>query len=61
MIRPNEVEIVVPSKEWARELFMDHELENDYQIEMYSQVLGQIAELYREDFPWRVRVLGVDS
>ena len=60
--QPSDVAILIPTEEWAHNLISDHEGEQDYEVEMYSCVLGRtIAEQYREDFPWRVYVLGVGS
>jgi hypothetical protein len=58
--QPNDVLILVPRQEWLDALRSDHEGDEDYWAYMYSQVLDrEIAEQYREDFPWRVSVLGV--
>jgi hypothetical protein len=60
--QPNHVVIVVPRQEWFDALRRDHEGEQNYWAYMYSQVLErEIAEQYREDFPWRVGVLGVEG
>ncbi|MFA5056039.1 MAG: hypothetical protein WC562_07715 [Dehalococcoidia bacterium] len=56
---PNEVGIVVPSRDWANALVLDHEREQDDEVEMYSLIMNEsLAELYREDFPWRIYILG---
>jgi hypothetical protein len=57
---PSDVAILVPTQDWAYSLIREHEDEQDYDVEMYSLVLGRtIAEQYREGFPWRIFVLGV--
>jgi hypothetical protein len=57
---PSDVALLVPSKEWADKMAEDHEREQDYQVQMYATALDELlAEQYREDFPWRVYVLGV--
>lgn len=56
---PNEVAIVVPTQEWADSLRDYHDWQQQMDFEMYSMVMDQeIAAQYREDFPWRVRILG---
>jgi len=60
VFRPNEVVILVPRQAWLDALRQTHETEQDDWAYMYSQVLDEeILALYREHFPWRVRVLGV--
>jgi hypothetical protein len=58
--QPSDVAILVPSREWAGELIREHENEQNYDVEMYSLVLDRsLAEQYREDFPWRIFIVGV--
>lgn len=60
--RPNEVAIVVPTQEWADSLRDYHDWQQGMDIEMYSMVMDQeIAAQYREDFPWRVRILSEEQ
>lgn len=54
----NEAGLIVPNKAWADRLLKEHSDDQDYQVHMYSQIFDQvIAEMYREDFPWRIYVL----
>jgi hypothetical protein len=46
--------IVVPDARWAARLIREHDDEQDYTVEMYSLVIGSVAELYRERFGWTV-------
>jgi hypothetical protein len=58
--QPNDVVILVPMQESWDVLRREHEDEQDWWAYMYSEVLDrEILEQYREDFPWRVSVLGV--
>lgn len=51
--------IVVPNEKWADELRRKHDVHQDVTVESYSQVMDrEIAELWREKFPWRVVPLG---
>jgi hypothetical protein len=60
VFQPNDVGILVPRQEWLDALRKEHEDEQDYDVEIYGILLGRtIAQLYCEDFPWRVSVLGV--
>lgn len=60
VFQPNDVVILVPRQEWLDALRKEHEGQQDDWAYMYSQVLDEetLAQ-YREDFPWRVSVLGV--
>jgi hypothetical protein len=50
-----EAVIVVPDSRWRDFLIQSHDDEQDFQVELYTTIMGrQIAELYREDFQWRV-------
>ena len=56
-ILPNVAAIVVPSNDYANTLVQDHELEQNYQVRMYSTIMDEfLAEQHREDFPWQVYV-----
>jgi hypothetical protein len=58
--QPSDVVILVARQEWLDALRREHETEQDDWAYMYSQVLDEeILAQYREDFPWRVSVLGV--
>lgn len=51
--------IVVPDRQWANELRRIHDADQDLVVELYSQAIDQdLAELWREQFPWRVVPLG---
>ena len=50
------VEVVLPDFEWANRLLGDHEHDQNLKVLQYSQIFDdQIAEMYREEFPWQVR------
>lgn len=50
--------IVVPSRELADQLVREHDLNQDYEIWQYSQIMDpSVAESYREAFPWDIKVL----
>ena len=58
--QPTDVVILVPTQKWCDALRSKHENEQDLWVYMYSEVLDrEILEQYRENFPWRVSVLGV--
>jgi len=57
-IDPTYAGIVVLSDEWGQRMMSEHEAEQDFIILQYSQVLDEdIAEQYRESFPWRIYTL----
>lgn len=50
--------IVVPSSAWRDRLVREFDQQQEYQVELYSTIMDiELAEQYREDFPWRVVVL----
>lgn len=52
---PSDTGIIVPDRSWAERIGRDHEGEQEFLVQMYSQVLDEIlAEQYREAFPWRI-------
>lgn len=56
---PAEAAIVVPNEQWANELRRVHDDDQDMIVELYAQAIDQeIAEMWREKFPWRVVPLG---
>ncbi len=56
---PNVAGIVVPEEKWARIMIGEHNAEQDYEVQRYSQIMDEmLAEQYRERFPWRIFVLG---
>lgn len=56
---PNEACLVVPSREWSDRLIAQHNADEDFKVYQYSQVMDEFfAQQYREDFPWRVYLLG---
>jgi hypothetical protein len=56
---PAEAAIVVPNKQWANELRRVHDDDQDMIVELYAQAIDQeIAEMWREKFPWRIVPLG---
>jgi hypothetical protein len=56
---PAEVVIIVPNEQWAKELRRLHDVDQDMIIELYAKAVDQeIAEIWRETFPWRVVALG---
>jgi hypothetical protein len=58
-LEPNEIGVIVPSREWAERLQERHDEEQDSEVETYSLMFDRVlAELYREDFPWRIYLLG---
>jgi hypothetical protein len=47
--------IIVPDDEWAKRLFDEHVIEQDYRVVDYSMVFESTqAEMYREGFTWNV-------
>jgi hypothetical protein len=41
----------------AEQIISDHERERDYDIQMYSLIMGELAQLYSRDFNWTIRSL----
>jgi len=59
---PSIAAIVVPNHEWAARLVEDHEGQQNLIVLEYAQVIdGNLAEQYREGFPWRIFVLGEEA
>jgi hypothetical protein len=59
---PSVAAVVVPNQEWAERLVGEHEGEQDLRVLEYAQAMeGLLAEQYREDFPWRIFVLGEEA
>ncbi len=62
MFSPHNVRVVVPDRtvlEWLRER---HARDQDYLTQAYGTIMGQeLAEAYREDFPWEVVNLRLDQ
>ena len=59
LLNPAECVIVLPNDRWEERLrdVLDHD--QDWKVEAYAQIRGRdIAEQYREAFPWRVNCLG---
>lgn len=55
---PADAIVVVPNQLYAERLRAAHDVVQDWQVLQYSLILDEdIAEQYREDFPWRVSVL----
>ena len=56
---PDTAAIVVQDQSWAQRLVQEHEIEQDYEIQLYSLVLDeQIARLMLETpFQWRIVTL----
>jgi hypothetical protein len=58
-LTPNDAVIVLPNEGWEARLRAAFHNDQDWQVEAYMQILGRdIAEAYREEFPWRVTCLG---
>jgi hypothetical protein len=56
---PNDACLVLPNKEWADVLVAEHHADEDFKVLQYRQIMDEfIAEQYREDFPWRISLLG---
>lgn len=52
---PADAVIVVPNKQRANDLRRIHDAHQDMIVELYAEAIDQeIAEVWREDFPWRV-------
>jgi hypothetical protein len=49
--------IVVRDSNWAARLKRDHEDNQEYNVQMYSLIMGDIAELYREPIGWTITQL----
>jgi hypothetical protein len=49
--------IVVPNHKWAERLVAEHHQEQDYFVAQYRELIGEIAELYREEFRWTIHTL----
>jgi hypothetical protein len=56
-LEPSIATLIVPHQSIAEQLFSDHRREQDFQIQQYSLIFDELAELYRQDFDWRVRPL----
>jgi hypothetical protein len=58
-LTPNDAVIVLPNEGWEARLRAAFDTNQDWQVEAYVQILGRdIAEAYREEFPWRVTCMG---
>lgn len=56
---PNDACLVVPSQDWADRLIEQYDADEDFKVFRYLQVMEEFfAEQYREDFPWRIALLG---
>lgn len=50
--------IVVPTVKWVDRLIDEFNWDQDMKILLYNQVMdAEIAEQYREDFPWEITIL----
>jgi hypothetical protein len=55
---PSVAIVVVPSAVWAQQLMDEHEYHQNFQIEQYKLIMDEdLAEQYREEFPWRIVIL----
>jgi hypothetical protein len=53
-VQPHTSAIVLPTREWAERLVELHDDEQSYLVRMYAQIMDDdIAQQYREEFPWR--------
>lgn len=53
--KPSEVAIIVPNKNWGDLLRKEHDLQQEMMVEIYSTIIEHsLAELYREEFPWKL-------
>jgi hypothetical protein len=56
---PEAAVVVVPNGQWADALLRDHDVGQDMVVELYSTAVSRHeAELWREQFRWRVETLG---
>lgn len=56
--QPSDVAVVVPSSAWRDRLVREFDQQQEYRVESYSTIMDiELAEQYREDFPWRLVVL----
>jgi len=56
---PSNAAVVLPADVWRDGLMDEFDREQDFLVWYYSMIMDMgIAEQYREDFPWRVVVLG---
>jgi hypothetical protein len=59
---PSVAGLVVPDIEWGQRLADEHQGEQDLSVLQYAQIMDPLlAEQHREDFPWRIFVLGRES
>ena len=57
-INPEDCSIIVLDRSWAKHLISLHDENQDWEISMYSQILGNdIAEMYRAPFHWKIFIL----
>jgi hypothetical protein len=54
---PSVATLIVPHQTIAEQMISDHEREREYDIQMYSVLMGELAELYGRDFNWIIRPL----
>jgi hypothetical protein len=47
-------QIVVPDGTWATRLIEAHDDDQEYTVRQYSVIMGDIAQLYRKSYGWRV-------
>ncbi len=59
-INRTDCSVIMPDLNWARQLKSLYERSQDWEIDQYKKILGDIAELYRENFPWRIYLLKAD-
>jgi len=56
---PAEAVIVVPDEQWAHQLRRIHDAHQDMIVELYAEAVdADIAEIWREQFPWHIVPLG---
>jgi hypothetical protein len=56
-LHPSVATLIVPHQQIAEQIVSDHEREQDYEIQMYSLIMDELAELYRRQFQWTIRSL----
>jgi hypothetical protein len=49
--------IVVRDATWAARLVKEHDDDQEYTVRMYTEVIGDLAQFYRESFKWKVVTL----
>lgn len=59
LINPYDCGIIMPNADWANRLISEHDDRQDWKIQQYKMIFedDMVAELYRDEFPWKIYLL----